>query len=162
VVVRVLKRNEDDEHASWQYTPEGAEALQTDIERLAWAKIGSSLYMGRKRFQISKREAARRAGISEALWRQLEGGGDMVKPCLFLPNPRPENLVAAALAVELDPEPMFKALGRDMPEVVERLAAGGFTVRFNQLNSRDQYIVIELVESMLATSEYTNLEGVES
>ncbi len=79
----------------------------------------------------------------------------MVKPGLFLPNPRPENLVAAALAVDEDPKVFFKALGRDMPEGIERFAGNGFTVRFNQLNQRDQYIVIQLVESMLTTREYT-------
>ena len=79
----------------------------------------------------------------------------MIKPGHFLPNPRPENLVAAANAVEEDPEVFFEALGRDMPEGVEKFAAGGFTVRFNQLHQRDQYIVIQLVESMLATREYT-------
>lgn len=117
--------------------------------------IGRQLYMGRKKFQISKREAARRAWISEALWRQLEGGGHKLEPGIFLPNPRPENLVAAAMAVELDPVPFFEFLGRDAPAGVERFAAGGFTIRFNQLNQRDQYIVIQLVESMLATREYT-------
>lgn len=155
-MVKFVRRSSDDEDpGSWQDTPEGREALQTDPERRAWAFIGDRLYQGRKRFQISKREAARRAGISEALWRQLEGGGQMMKPGYFVPNPRPENLIAAALAVDEDPEVMFEALGRDMPEGVERFAAGGFTVRFNQLNSRDQYIVIQLVESMLATREYT-------
>jgi len=35
-------------------------------------------------------------------------------------------------------------------------AADGFTVRFNQHNRRDEYVVIQLVESMLATREYRN------
>ena len=154
-MVKIVRRSSEDDPGAWQDTPEGHEALATDVERRAWAFIGDRLYQGRKKFQISKREAARRAGISEALWRQLEGGGEMVKPGLFLPNPRSENLVAAALAVDESPEVFFEALGRDMPEGIERFAGNGFTVRFNQLNSRDQYIVIQLVESMLATREYT-------
>jgi transcriptional regulator with XRE-family HTH domain len=155
-MVRLGRRDsDDDDTGSWQRTREGAEALETDPERRAWAIIGDRLYQGRKRFQISKREAAKRAGISEALWRQLEGGGEMLKPGIFLPNPRPENLAAAALVVDEDPEAFFEALGRDMPEGIERFAGNGFTVRFNQLNHRDQYIVISLVESMLATREYT-------
>jgi len=152
---RVRRGSDDEESDSWQSTPEGRDALDTDPERVAWAVVGRELYLGRKRFQISKREAARRAGISEALWRQLEGGGAMVKPGLFVPNPRAANLVAAAQAVEIDPERLFDMLGRDAPEGIEKFAAGGFTVRFNQLNERDQYIVIQLVESMLATPEYT-------
>lgn len=154
MVGRVRRDSERDDPAAWQNTPEGFEALNTDPERRAWAIVGRELYKGRKRFQISKREAARRAGISEALWRQLEGGGATLKPGLFAPNPRPANLVAAANAVEIDPERLFEILGRDVPEGIEKFAAGGFTVRFNQLNQRDQYIVIQLVESMLATREY--------
>lgn len=155
-MVKLVRRDPDnDDPGSWQRTREGAEALETDPERRAWAFIGDRLYQGRKKFQISKREAAKRAGISEALWRQLEGGGEMAKPGIFLPNPRPENLAAAALAVDEDPEVFFEALGRDMPEGIERFAGNGFTVRFNQLNHRDQYVIIQLVESMLATREYT-------
>ena len=105
--------------------------MNTDPERLAWAEIGRSLYLGRKRLQISKREAARRAGISEALWRQLEGGGEMMTTGTFLPNPRSDNLVAAALAVGEDPAEFFTRLGRDAPENIERFAGGGFTIRFN-------------------------------
>jgi len=158
-MVRLVRRDSDnDDPGSWQRTREGAEALETDPERRAWAFIGDRLYQGRKKFQISKREAAKRAGISEALWRQLEGGGEMAKPGIFLPNPRPENLAAAALAVDESPEVFFEALGRDMPEGIERFAGNGFTIRFNQLNHRDQYIVIQLVESMLATREYTMKE----
>jgi len=154
MVRRVRRNSEDDSPDSWQDTPEGRDALETDPERVAWAMVGRELYLGRKRFQISKREAARRAGISEALWRQLEGGGAMLTPGLFVPNPRTANLVAAANAVEIDPEKLFDMLGREVPEGIEKFAAGGFTVRFNQLNQRDQYIVIQLVESMLATRDY--------
>lgn len=161
-VRRVRRDSEQDDPAAWQATPEGFQALETDPLRQAWAVIGRQLYMGRKKFQISKREAARRAGISEALWRQLEGGGHMLEPGLFLPNPRPENLVAAAMAVEIDPKPLFELIGRDAPDGVEKFAAGGFTIRFNLLDQRDQYIIIQLVESMLATRDYsdTNLEGI--
>lgn len=161
MVRRARRDSKDDDPADWQYTPEGSEALETDVERRAWAEVGRLLYFGRKRFQISKREAARRAGISEALWRQLEGGGAVLTPGHFVPNPRPANLVAAALAVEIDPERLFEILGQDSPEGIERFAAGGFTVRFNRLNHRDQYIVIQLVESLLATREYTMNEEIE-
>ncbi len=83
----------------------------------------------------------------------------MLTPGLFVPNPRPANLVAAATAVEIDPERLFDILGREVPEGIEKFAAGGFTVRFNQLHQRDQYLVIQLVESMLASREYLEDEG---
>jgi len=67
-MVKLVRRSSDgDDTGSWQGTPEGFQALETDPERRAWAFIGDRLYQGRKKFQISKREAARRAGISEAL-----------------------------------------------------------------------------------------------
>jgi hypothetical protein len=159
---RVRPDSEEDDPAAWQATPEGSEALNTDPERRAWTIVGRELYLGRKRFQISKREAAKRAHISEALWRQLEGGGAILTPGHFVPNPRPANLVAAANAVDIDPERLFDILGRDVPEGIEKFAAGGFTVRFNLLKERDQLIVMQLVETMLATRDYadTNLEGI--
>jgi transcriptional regulator with XRE-family HTH domain len=154
MVRRPLRGSENDDPAAWQGTDAGRQALETDAERRAWAIIGRRLYLGRKQFRISKREAARRAGISEALWRQLEGGGEMLETGSFVPNPRDENLVAAAQAVGENPEVFFEALGRNLPEGIERFAAGGFTVRFNLLNDRDKVIVMQLVETMLSTNIY--------
>ena len=56
----------------------------------------------------------------------------------FLPNPRPANLVAVANAVEINIERLFHILGRDFPVGFEKFAGGGFTVRFNQLKSRNR------------------------
>jgi transcriptional regulator with XRE-family HTH domain len=157
MIRRVHRDSEGDDPSEWQSTEEGRQALNTDPERLAWAEIGRSLYLGRKRLQISKREAARRAGISEALWRQLEGGGEMMTTGTFLPNPRTDNLVAAALAVGEDPAGFFSRLGRDAPENIERFAGGGFTIRFNLLDDHDQAVVIMLVESMLMMRKYQDI-----
>ena len=76
-----------------------------DPDAKGWYFVGHRLYQGRKRFQISKREAARRAGISEALWRQLEAGGKELNGEVILPNPRPENLYAVAVAVAVAEDP---------------------------------------------------------
>ena len=45
----------------------GPEVDVGSVDSQAWLGIGRRLYQGRKSRQISKREAARRAGISEAL-----------------------------------------------------------------------------------------------
>lgn len=158
MIKRVRRDSEEDDPTEWQSTEEGRQALNTDPERLAWAEIGRSLYLGRKHLQISKREAARRAGISEALWRQLEGGGEMMTTGTFLPNPRSDNLVAAALAVGQDPVEFFERLGREAPDNIERFAGGGFTIRFNLLDEHDKAVVILLVESMLTMRKYADLK----
>ena len=157
MVRRVRRDSEEDDPSVWQDTEEGRQALATDPERQAWAIIGRSLYLGRKSLQISKREAARRANISEALWRQLEGGGEMLTTGSFVPNPRNDNLVAAALAVNQDPAEFFERLGRDVPDGIERFAGGGFTIRFNLLDDHDQAVVILLVESMLLMRKYQDV-----
>jgi len=69
---------------------------------------------------MSKREAARRAGISEGLWRQLETGARPLAPGMTaLVSPRDETLIAAADAVGLDPNELFRLAGRELPEPSE-------------------------------------------
>jgi transcriptional regulator with XRE-family HTH domain len=154
------KRTEESEYrhaTAWIETSAGKEAIETDPERLAWFKVGELLFRGRQRFQISKREAARRAGISEALWRQLEGGGEMLSTGSFLPNPRPENLYAAAVAVDIDPERLFDILGRDTPEVGPTvLIDKEFASKVRRLHQRDLLIVDYMIDLMLATREYAD------
>ncbi len=117
-----------------------------------WHFIGQRLYQGRKRFQISKREAARRAGISEALWRQLEAGGKDVGGHTILPNPRPENLYAAARAVDEDPELFFSEAGWQMPEPITRdIAEDRLAHKIRHLKERDRQVVEHLVDQMLET-----------
>jgi transcriptional regulator with XRE-family HTH domain len=120
----------------------------------AWARIGRLLYQGRKSRQISKREAARRAGISEALWRLLEDGGRDVNAQWVLPHPRPENLLAATLAVGMDPQIVFEEADLQLPSTFagemhdDRLAH-----KITHLSERDRTLVERLVDSMLAVAE---------
>lgn len=64
------------------------------------------------RGRSSKRSVAKRAGIDEALWRQLEEGYRTVRGIRIEANPRDETLEAAAWAVGLDPAEVFAAAGR--------------------------------------------------
>lgn len=133
---------------------EGSTTHFDDPDAKAWYFVGQRLYQGRKRFQISKREAARRAGISESLWRQLEAGGREVGGRVVLPNPRPENLYAAARAVEEDPAILFADVGMQVPEGLDRSAPDDpLATKLARLNDRDRAIVEQLVDTMLAQSE---------
>jgi hypothetical protein len=68
----------------------------------------------RARGNLSIRAAAKRAGISEARWRHIELGYQIASGGHKLPvNPRPENVVAVARAVDLDPAELFALMGRD-------------------------------------------------
>jgi transcriptional regulator with XRE-family HTH domain len=115
-----------------------------------WHQIGYALWRGRKRLQISKREAADRAGISEALWRQLEGGGKLVNGRVIEPNPRPENLYKALKAVGDVPEWAFAVLYWDIPEP---LPTEGFDDRLEaklaRLSERDRAVIETAVDAML-------------
>jgi transcriptional regulator with XRE-family HTH domain len=75
--------------------------------------VGKKLGEARRAMGISKREASRRAGIAEITWRQYEAGERQVTPGMKVPvNPDSDKLEAAALAVHLDPAPLFELLGR--------------------------------------------------
>jgi transcriptional regulator with XRE-family HTH domain len=124
------------------------------VDSQAWLGIGRRLYQGRKSRQISKREAARRAGISEALWRLLEDGGREVNGRLVLPNPRPENLLAAALAVGQEPEIIFEEANLELPSsFVREMHDDRLAHKITHLSERDRMLVERLVDSMLAVAE---------
>ena len=150
--VRSWWRNEHREGFSdeWHDSDAARAVHASDPQSILWATIGRQLYLGRKRFLISKREAARRAEISEALWRMLEGGGKQVGGQIVLPNPRPENLYAACTAVEVDPQPIFEALGQELPEQFLCTAdEDELAHRISHLSDRDRHIIRDLVESMI-------------
>lgn len=81
-------------------------------------RVGAALRRAREVAGISKREAARRANVSEATWRNLETGEQPLRTGQVAPmNPRPETLVNAARAVGLEPAEVLRLAGRDDVEV---------------------------------------------
>lgn len=83
------------------------------------ATVGTMLELARRERRLSKRAAAREAGFTEAVWRQLEQGHRSLQGQLLVTNPRDDTLEAAALAVGLAPKRVFEAAGRPyVPSVV--------------------------------------------
>jgi len=80
-----------------------------------WARLGATLGAARQALGLSKREAARRADLSDGAWRHLEAGQKLVYGKIVLPNPRPENLISATRAVGLRPEKLFHIVGMPVP-----------------------------------------------
>lgn len=87
--------------------------LMSENEARVWRQVGARLGEERRRRGLSKRAAAARAGFSEITWRQLEAGERQVSKEVKVPvSPKDETLVAAALAVMIDPAELFAMAGR--------------------------------------------------
>ena len=122
-----------------------------------WTQIGQHLWEGRKRLQMSKREAASRAGISEALWRQLEGGGKLVNGRVIKPNPRPENLYGALKAIGEDPKSAFALLHWDIPESLPtREYDDRLDAKLARLGEHDRRVIERAIDAMLELRHLPN------
>lgn len=84
-------------------------------EREAWAEVGRRIGEAREalRPELTMRGAARQAGFSDATWRKIESGGLVQHGHWTPPNPTNANLEAAAIVVGLDPDELFKLVGRE-------------------------------------------------
>lgn len=74
-------------------------------------------YIRSRRGRMSVRQAAGRAGISEARWRQLEAGGREIQGRWITERASDDTLARMALAVDGDPGDL-RARGRDAAAVV--------------------------------------------
>lgn len=120
-------------------------------ETVAWRTVAETLGTARKRLRLSKRQVARRAGISEGTWRGLEQGPTYILNSLNITNTRPENLYAAALAVGVDPKVVFDALGEDVPTGVDFTPFDDrLSKKITRLDVRDRDIVEGIVDLMLS------------
>lgn len=138
----------------------GSPVDEQSVDARAWHGIGRRLYLGRKHHQISKREAARRAGVSEALWRLLEDGGRMVDGRWVIPNPRPENLLGVVRAVGLNPESEFREADLPLPpSYVRETHDDRLAHKITHLSDRDRRIVERLVDAMLNPDDSDDQPG---
>ena len=72
---------------------------------------GRILQAAREQAGISKREAARRAGITPSFYRRIEDGGHLTNGEFAPVNPSVDKLVASARAVGADETAVISAAG---------------------------------------------------
>ena len=128
--------------------PDDGDIVIADWERekASWERLGHELGRARERKGLSKREAARRAGLSDGAWRHLEMGLKVVYGRTVLPNPRPENLVSAAQAVGIPPAKLFAIVGREAPaELSEPTSEDELAAEIRNLRPEDRQTIERLV-----------------
>lgn len=97
--------------------------------------------------RLSKRAAARAAGFSDITWRNLESGERQIaKGVTVDPSPRDDTLLAACQAVSADPQTVFAAAGRPLPDYAEEPGSG--LAGIHQLEPEDQELVAAIVDRL--------------
>lgn len=132
-------------------------------ESQQWVEFGRWLAEQREERGLRRREAARRAKISEALWRDLETGRkEAIGGIRLLPNPSHDVLERVAATLELPADEVFARVGRATAGRATRAAGsvpkpaddgGLLAVKLRRLSERDMLLVERLVDSMLEHEE---------
>lgn len=139
----------------WEDQRDPEEVFHEHLAR--WQAVGRELTSARLRLGISKREAARRADLSDGAWRHLEAGVKKAYGTMVLPNPRPENLIAAAKAVDLNPVILFELTRQQIPDELKFLTTqratnlatpDGSTISLDGLSDNDVDLIAALVERL--------------
>lgn len=73
------------------------------VDNSPWP-LGPVLEAARTARGLATKEAARRAGVSDTLWRSLERGFELRKGVRFRVSPRPETVVKVCRVVGIDPK----------------------------------------------------------
>ncbi|MDE3085983.1 MAG: helix-turn-helix transcriptional regulator [Acidobacteriota bacterium] len=131
-------------------------------ESRQWVEFGRWLAEQREQRGLRRREAAKRAQIPEAQWKDLETGRkEAVGGIRLLPNPSPEMLERVAHVLEIPVEDVLSRVGRPNPRPIAALrapsangevgAANGslLAAKLARLSQRDRALVEALVDSML-------------
>ena len=136
-------------------------AGQVDESR-QWVEFGRWLVEQREERGLRRRDAARRAKISEALWRDLETGRkEAIGGIRLLPNPSQEVLERVAGALEVPVEDVLARVGRataarrplslDAPKADDDGTL--LSVKLRRLRDRDRILVERLVDAMLENED---------
>lgn len=123
-------------------------------ESQRWAEFGRWLVEQRERLGLRRRDAARRAKLPEATWRDLEvGRKDSIGGIKLLPNLTEDVLARVADALEVSPEEVLKHVGRpplrNRREVATERAGLSLSQKVARLPYRDRRLVERLVDGML-------------
>jgi transcriptional regulator with XRE-family HTH domain len=133
-------------------------AGQVDESR-QWVEFGRWLVEQREERGLRRRDAARRAKISEALWRDLETGRkEAIGGIRLLPNPSQDVLERVANALELPVEEVLARVGRatsarrhltpaDAPKTDDDGSL--LSIKLRRLSDRDRILLERLVDAML-------------
>ncbi|MFI5781143.1 helix-turn-helix domain-containing protein [Nocardia sp. NPDC051570] len=81
-------------------------------------EFGRRIQQAREAAGLSKRAAAKRAGISDSRWRQLELGFETVRGQAYSVKTTPETVAHIAKAVHLDVHELLEIAGFD-PEAAD-------------------------------------------
>lgn len=123
----------------------------TNTTAAAWKEVGRRLEEARlgQRPPMSKRAAARKAGVSDVTYRQLAEGERQVAPGMKVPvSPKDENFARVAYAVGLDPRPLFDLVGRtwraELAEVSEDSRKDAIERRLDRMDDQIREILERL------------------
>jgi transcriptional regulator with XRE-family HTH domain len=132
-------------------------------ESQQWVEFGRWLAEQREQLGLRRRDAARKAKVSESLWRDLETGRkEAVGAIRLLPNPSADVLERVAGALELPVEDVLARIGRPSrrprPTVVvdaPRADDDGslLATKLRRLSERDRALVERLVDAMIDLDE---------
>lgn len=129
-------------------------------ESQQWVEFGRWLAEQREQRGLRRRDAARRAKVSETLWRDLETGRkEAIGAIRLLPNPSADVLERVAGALELPVEDVLARIGRPARPPRSALGTAGasrsdddgslLAIKLRRLSRRDQALVERLVDAML-------------
>lgn len=133
-------------------------------ESRQWVEFGRWLAEQREERGLRRRDAAKRAKVSEATWRDLETGRkEAIGGIRLLPNPSHDVLERVAGALEVPLETVLARIGRHEsahPSLGGAPANGrsshdgsAVAAKLRRLSERDRAMVEALVDAMLASDE---------
>ena len=129
-------------------------------ESQQWVEFGRWLAEQREQRGLRRRDAARRAKVSETLWRDLETGRkEAIGAIRLLPNPSADVLERVAAALEVPVEDVLARIGRPARQPRSSVPRSGTSpveddgsllgVKLRRLSERDRALVERLVDGML-------------
>ena len=132
-------------------------------ESRQWVEFGRWLAEQREERGLRRRDAAKRAKISEAAWRDLETGRkEAIGGIRLLPNPSHDVLERVAGVLELPVETVLARIGRhDRVAGAHDHSGNGhpahdgpaLSTKLRRLSERDRVLVEQLVDAMLEHDE---------
>jgi transcriptional regulator with XRE-family HTH domain len=151
----------DGNGAGWTQRPRARHAGAVDESR-QWEEFGRWLVEQREERGLRRRDAARKAKVSEAVWRDLETGRkEAIGGIRLLPNPSKEVLTRVAAALDLPVEDLLTRIGRSTrsSSALSRSAAtdgretdddgGLLLLKLKRLSDRDRRVVETVVDALL-------------